>query len=231
MNKTDLTTAFEQTSFLYGGNAQFIEQRYAAAKSERLPELAEELARLKLDVFVVFGPPAAVNAIKKVTSSVPIVMTVAPDPVRDGLVASLAHPGGQVTGLSDLHSVLVPKRLEILETPVPSASRFAVLTHPDNPTLLRQMKDIEAAAPAFSDPPEVFYRRAFRRALMARYFFAGAAAGAPLAPGAAAFADAAAAAGAPLAPGAAAFADAAAAMAVGAICGVTTFPFTFCSAM
>ena len=151
-NDKDRFAAFQQglreLGYVEGKNI-VIEQRYAAAKFERLPELAEELARLKLDVFVVYGPPAAVNAIKKATSRVPIVMTLAPDPVGDGLVASLAHPGGQVTGLSDLHSVLAPKRLEILKELVPSASRVAVLTNPDNPSLLRQVKDIEAAAPAF----------------------------------------------------------------------------------
>jgi len=148
----DRLLAFQQglqdLGYVEGKNI-VIEQRYAAAKFDRFPELAQELARLKLDVVVVYGPPAAVNAIKKASSSVPIVMTVAPDPVGDGLVASLAHPGGQVTGLSDLHSVLVPKRLEILKELVPKASRFAVLTNPDNPTLLRQVKDIEAAAPTF----------------------------------------------------------------------------------
>jgi putative ABC transport system substrate-binding protein len=79
-------------------------------------------------------------------------MTVHPDPVGDGIVASLARPGANVTGLSDLHTVLVSKRLEILKEVVPSASRIAVFFHASNPTLLRQLKDIQDIAPTFRAP-------------------------------------------------------------------------------
>jgi putative ABC transport system substrate-binding protein len=125
-----------------------IEQRYAAGHFEKIAELPEEFIRLRVDVLVVYGD-AAILAAKNATSTIPIVMTVHPDPVGDGIVASLARPGGNVTGLSDLHTVLATKRLEILKEVVPSASRIAVFFHAANPTLLRQLKDIQEIAPAF----------------------------------------------------------------------------------
>jgi ABC-type uncharacterized transport system substrate-binding protein len=94
-----------------------IEQRHAAGHSERLPELAAQLLRLKVDILVVYG---AWLQPKKLPSTIPIVFTVAPDPVREGLVANLARPGGNVTSLSDSHADLVPKRLELLKEVVPS---------------------------------------------------------------------------------------------------------------
>jgi putative ABC transport system substrate-binding protein len=130
------------------GKNIIIEQRYAAGQFERIPDLATELIRLKVDVLVAYGEPAILAA-KNATSTIPIVMTVHPDPIGDGLIASLARPGGNVTGLSDLHTVLVTKRLEILKEVVPSASRVAVFFHAGNPTLQRQLKDIENVAPAF----------------------------------------------------------------------------------
>jgi putative ABC transport system substrate-binding protein len=93
----------------------------------------------------VYGRPAA-DAAKKATSTIPIVMTVGAHPGGDGLVASLARPGGQVTGLSDLHGVLITKRLELLKEVVPTASQVAVLSNAANPEHLRQLKDIQAAA-------------------------------------------------------------------------------------
>src|SRR5215475_4431169 len=130
------------------GKSVAIEQRYAAGQSEKIPEMLGELLRLKIDVLVVYGD-VAIRAAKNATTTIPIVMTVHPDPIGEGLVASLAHPGGNVTGLSDLHTVLVTKRLEILKEVVPSASRIAVLFEADDPTLLRQLKDIQDVAPAF----------------------------------------------------------------------------------
>jgi len=126
-----------------------IEQRYAVGQFERLPELAAELVRLKVDVLVVTGAPAA-HAAKKTTSTIPIVMTNAADPVGTGLVASLAHPGGNVTGLSDFTAGVITKRLELLKDVVPSASRVAVLLNPANPTNPLQLKEIQAVAPALS---------------------------------------------------------------------------------
>jgi len=137
----------QELGYIEGKNV-VIEQRYAAGQFERIPELSAELIRLKVDVLVVYGE-TAILAAKNATSTIPIVMTVHPDPVGDGIVASLARPGGNVTGLSDLHTVLATKRLEILKEVVPSASRIAVFFHAANPTLLRQLKDIQDIAPAF----------------------------------------------------------------------------------
>jgi putative ABC transport system substrate-binding protein len=99
-----------------------IEQRYAEGRTERLPELTKELIQLKVDVLVAAGDSAALAA-KKATSSVPVVFVTVADPVGLGIVVSLARPGGNVTGLSDLHADIVTKRLELLKEIVPSASR------------------------------------------------------------------------------------------------------------
>jgi len=136
-----------ELGYLEGQNI-VIEQRYAIGRSEKLPELLAELMALKVDLLVVAGDPA-VHAAKKATNTIPIVMVASPDPVGTGLIASLAHPGGNVTGLSDFHGGVITKRLELLKEVVPSASRFAVLLNPVNPSNPLQLKDIQAAAPAF----------------------------------------------------------------------------------
>src|ERR1051325_8937238 len=125
-----------------------IEVRYGARQFENISELQDELNRLKPDVLVVCGE-AAILAVKKASSTIPTIMTVHPDPVGDGIVASLARPGGNITGLSDLHTVLAPKRLEILKEVVPSVARVAVFFHAGDSTMLRQLKDIQDIAPAF----------------------------------------------------------------------------------
>ena len=137
----------QELGYIEGKNI-VIEQRYAAGQSDKISELLAEFVRQKVDVLVVYGD-SAIPAAKNATSTIPIVMTVHPDPVGSGIVASLAHPGGNVTGLSDLHTVLVTKRLEILKDVVPSASKIAVFFQASNPTLLRQLKDIQDLAPAF----------------------------------------------------------------------------------
>jgi len=129
------------------GKTVVIEPRHAAGRFDRLPELALELVRLKVDVLVVSGAPAA-HAAKKATGTIPIVITNAADPVGTGLVASLARPGGNVTGLSDFNAGVITKRLELLKEVVPSASRIAILLNPANPTNPRQLKLVQAAAPA-----------------------------------------------------------------------------------
>ena len=128
------------------GNNVIIEYRSAEGKFERLPEIASELVRLKLDLLVVEGAPAA-HATKNATSVIPIVIGNAADPVGTGLVASLARPGGNITGLSDFNLGVVTKRLELLKEVVPSASRIAVLWNPTNPTNPLQLKETQAAAP------------------------------------------------------------------------------------
>src|SRR5215471_4108386 len=142
--------AFEQALRELGyvdGKSIVIEYRYADGRFERLPNLATELVRLRVDVLVVAGAPAA-HAAKNATSVIPIVIGNAADPVGTGLVASLARPGGNITGLSDFNLGLVTKRLELLKQVVPTASRVAVLLNPANPTNLPQLKEIQTVAPA-----------------------------------------------------------------------------------
>ena len=103
-----------------------IEYRFAEQKNERLPELAAELVRLKVDLIVTSGAPTALVA-KKATSTIPIVMTSSVDPVGAGLVASLARPGGNITGFAGLGSELNTKRLELLKDAVPRLTRVGIL--------------------------------------------------------------------------------------------------------
>ena len=108
------------------GKNIIIEYRFAEGKSERLSELAADLVRLKVDLIVVTGGPVPLAA-KKATTTIPIVITIAGDPVALGLVASLARPGGNVTGLSALSSELNSKRLEILKEAFPMLVRVGLL--------------------------------------------------------------------------------------------------------
>jgi putative tryptophan/tyrosine transport system substrate-binding protein len=124
-----------------------IEQRHAGGRAATVPELAEGLVRLKPDVIVVWGDPA-MHAIRQASRTIPIVMAVHPDPVGAGLAASLSHPGGQVTGLSDFHAGTVTKRLEFLKEVAPAAFRIAVLMNPSYPPAVRQLESIQADAPA-----------------------------------------------------------------------------------
>src|SRR5215475_350437 len=143
-------TAFEQALHKLGyvdGTSITIEYRYADGRFEQLPSLATELVRLRVDILVVMGAPAA-HAAKNATSVIPIVIGNAADPVGTGLVASLARPGGNITGLSDFNLGVVTKRLELLKEVVPSASRVAVLLNPANPTNPPQLKEIQTVAPA-----------------------------------------------------------------------------------
>ena len=142
-----LQQGLRELGYLEGKNI-LIEQRYAKGQSDKLPELVAEFVRVKADVIVVTGDPAA-HAAKKATRAIPIVIVTSPDPVGTGLIASLAHPGGNVTGLSDFHGGVVTKRLELLKDVAPLASRIAVLLNPANPSNPIQLKDIQAAAPAF----------------------------------------------------------------------------------
>jgi putative ABC transport system substrate-binding protein len=120
-----------------------IEYRFAEQKNERLPELAADLVRLKVDLIVVSGPPAALAA-KSATTTIPIVMTNASDPVGAGLIAGLARPGGNVTGLSSLGTELITKRLEVLKDAVPRLSRVGVLRPAGGADL--QLKELRPAA-------------------------------------------------------------------------------------
>jgi putative tryptophan/tyrosine transport system substrate-binding protein len=127
-----LLDAFRQGLSEHGyveGQNIVIEYRAADGKIERLPGRANELARLNIDLIVAGNTPAA-RAAQQATTTIPIVAPVMGDPVGDGLVASLARPGGNITGLTFLGPELVPKRLELLREALPRVSRVAALWHP-----------------------------------------------------------------------------------------------------
>ena len=128
-----------------------IEYRDAETKPERLPALAAELAALKIDIIVTGGGTAAALAAKKASTTLPIVFIGVGDPVSDGLVASLARPGGNATGFSLVAPDLVGKSLELLKQAVPGVSRIALLVKPDatpNHTMNRFLKEADVAAQA-----------------------------------------------------------------------------------
>jgi putative ABC transport system substrate-binding protein len=130
------------------GGSIVIEYRFAEGKLERLSDLAAELVRLKVDVLVAAGGTPAASAAKRATTMIPIVMTNIGDPVAVGLVASLARPGWNVTGLSLLGPDTAGKRLELLKEVVPALSRVAVLWNPANPSHALHLKETLAAARA-----------------------------------------------------------------------------------
>ena len=122
-----------------------IESRFSEGRHERLSELATELVGLQPDVLVTVGPPAALAA-KEATSTIPIVAAAVPDPVGSGLVASLARPGGNVTGLSSLGDDTDMKRMERLKEVIPTASRVAILADPNARATGPRLANFEAAA-------------------------------------------------------------------------------------
>ncbi len=124
-----------------------IEARYAEGDLKRLPGLASELVSLKPDV-IVAGGSTAISAMKKATKTIPIVMAHGSDPVELGYVASLAKPGGNITGLTHLAPELGGKRLELLKSIIPKLSRVAILTDPGTGGHGPQMKEVEAAGAA-----------------------------------------------------------------------------------
>ena len=124
-----------------------LHERWSEGKSDRLPSLAAELVRLNVDVIVAASTPAA-RAAQEATKTIPIVLTLVTDPVGDGFAASLARPGGNVTGLSMMHPELSGKRLALLKDIVPKASRVAVVRSPSTPLYARLLRETEVAARA-----------------------------------------------------------------------------------
>ncbi|MBI4490265.1 MAG: ABC transporter substrate-binding protein [Deltaproteobacteria bacterium] len=124
-----------------------VEYRWGEGKLDRLHELAKELARLKVDVIVALSPPAA-RAAKEATRTIPIVIRSTYDPVQDGFVASLARPGGNITGLTSISGELAGKRLELLKETVPRLTRVAVLWNPGQRVDTRNFKEMGAASKA-----------------------------------------------------------------------------------
>ena len=130
------------------GRNMIIEWRHAEAKLDRLPALAAELVRLKVDILVTGGPPAT-RAAKEATVTIPVVMAFDDDPIGNGFVASLARPGGNITGLSSLAPELSGKQLELLKEILPKLSRVAVLGSSTRPGTAQTLKETELAAGVF----------------------------------------------------------------------------------
>jgi putative ABC transport system substrate-binding protein len=141
--------ALRELGYIEGKNIAF-EYRFGEGKRDRLPELATELVRLKVDVIVVAGGLIPIQAAKNATKTIPVVMTGPGfDPVDAGLIESLARPGGNVTGLTNLNLELSGKRLELLKEAVPKLARVAVLYDPGTPGSVREVKkDLPVAARA-----------------------------------------------------------------------------------
>ena len=135
--------AMRDLGYVEGKNI-FIEYRYAEGKVDRLPNLAEELVRLNVDVIWALGP--AVAYAKNATKTIPIVITHVGDPVGSGLVASLAHPGGNITGLSGIGPELGGKRLELLKEVILKLSRVAVFGNPTTPANAQSLREMERVA-------------------------------------------------------------------------------------
>jgi putative ABC transport system substrate-binding protein len=140
--------ALRERGYIEGQNITF-EYRYAEGKADRFPELAAELVRLKVDIIVVAGGTLIVQAAKNATKTIPIVMTGGGgDPVAAGLIDSLARPGGNVTGLTNLAGELGGKKIELLKEAAPKVARVAVLYEPFNPSSVIELKEVQSAARA-----------------------------------------------------------------------------------
>jgi putative ABC transport system substrate-binding protein len=162
--------ALRSLGYVEGSNI-LIDVRSAEGKLERMPELAAALINSDVDVILSVNTPSTRAAIEA-TKAVPIVMAAIGDPVGLGLVPSLARPGGNVTGLSNMSGDLAGKRLELLKEAVPAARRIAVMMHPDDPIVPIQVKDINATAARIGVELEVIplrhaheLERAFQRAV------------------------------------------------------------------
>jgi putative ABC transport system substrate-binding protein len=135
--------ALRELGYVEGKNLH-IEYRFGEGQPDRLPDLVAELVRLKVDIIVAAGDPA-IDAARRATTTIPIVMVAAGDPVGGGWVTSLAHPGGNITGTTFLSSELAGKRLELLKETAPKASRVAVLWNPNNPGWLPDFTETKVA--------------------------------------------------------------------------------------
>ena len=146
-----------EAGFIEGRNVT-VEYRWAESQFDRLPALAADLVRRQVSVIFANGPPS-VTATKAATTSIPIVFSMGEDPVKEGLVASMSRPGGNITGFSTFTNQLFAKRLGLLKDAVPAASTFALLVNPNNPNAEPDAKDAATAASALGRRLEVLTAR------------------------------------------------------------------------
>jgi putative ABC transport system substrate-binding protein len=144
-NADSFREGLAKAGFVEGKNVR-IEERWARGDYQSLPALAAELVALGVVAIAATGDVASARAAQSASSSVPVVFTIGADPVRFGLVASLNRPGGHVTGVSLLSSVLGAKRVEILHEVAPKVSRIALLMNPSNPNATAEQEDAQAGA-------------------------------------------------------------------------------------
>ena len=144
-----------ETGYVEGQNVA-IEYRWAENDLSRIPELVADLVRRRVAVIATPGSSAAALAAKAATTTIPIVFSLGLDPVQLGLVDSLSRPGGNITGVNSMSNELVAKRLGLLHELLPTATRFAVLVNPKNPTTESLKKDVEVAAAAIGPQIEFF---------------------------------------------------------------------------
>jgi putative ABC transport system substrate-binding protein len=123
-----------------------VEYRWARGEYDQLPALAAELVHIPVTMLVAVGGEPAARAAKAATTTIPLVTVFGTDPVKSGLIVSLSHPGGNVTGISNLSTAIEPKRIGLLHELVPQATAFGALLNPDVPTFGDQLADIQAAA-------------------------------------------------------------------------------------
>src|SRR5262245_8943119 len=155
---TGIVAAFRkglnETGFIEGRNVT-VEFRFAYNDNARLPELAADLAQRRVAVIATPGSTPSALAAKSATTTIPIVFGIGPDPVEIGLVASLNHPGGNITGVSSMNAELGAKRLGLLHELLPTAVRFAILVNPNNRNAEALTRDAQATASAISRQVEI----------------------------------------------------------------------------
>jgi putative tryptophan/tyrosine transport system substrate-binding protein len=134
-----------EQGYVEGRNVEIL-YRYADGRNDRLPAMAADLVRRRVSVIYAVSGPAAALAAMAATSTIPIVFRTGADPVELGLVASLNHPGGNITGVTNLSTELAPKRLELLHQMVPSATSIGFLVNPNLPQIEDEERQVEAAA-------------------------------------------------------------------------------------
>jgi putative ABC transport system substrate-binding protein len=155
---TAFRAALQERGWTDGRNVRF-ELRYTEGQPDRLPALAADLVQKPVDVMLTAGTEST-NAARRATKTIPIVMAAVGDPIAAGFIASLARPGGNVTGASLLATELTAKRLQLLKDTLPALTRVAVLWSAANASVIQKLKQIETAAPLFGVQLHTFELRA-----------------------------------------------------------------------